>query len=109
MIEVRPFQGLRPNLDSIEQLISPPYDVVDQSNAQKFLKGNPLSFLRVIRPDLEALELSSPSRQDSLQQEPSEQIFPKGEEIYFRARSNLKKLIDNKALLLEKEPLFLYL
>ncbi len=91
MIKARPFQGLRPSLDSIEQLISPPYDVVDQRDVQRFLQGNPLSFLRVIRSDLE-----SPNQQNSLN----------GEEVYFRARKNLKKLIDDKALLLEKEPCF---
>src|SRR5437870_538219 len=48
---IRPFRALRPAADKAEQVASVPYDVVYESEVRSEVGRNPLSFLRVTRPE----------------------------------------------------------
>ena len=49
MAEVRPFKALTPTPSSVEDVIAPPYDVVNRNEAAELAADNPLSFLRISR------------------------------------------------------------
>ncbi|MDD2404081.1 MAG: DUF1015 family protein [Victivallaceae bacterium] len=53
MASVLPFNGLLPQPQKIAQVAAVPYDVVNSEEAAELAKGNPLSFLRVSRPEIE--------------------------------------------------------
>ena len=47
------FHGMMPPQDKAAQVAAVPYDVVNSEEAAELAKGNPLSFLRVSRPEIE--------------------------------------------------------
>ena len=47
------FRALRPVPKSAAAVASVPYDVVNTEEARALAEGNPLSFLRVSRPELD--------------------------------------------------------
>ena len=53
MATVRPFRALRPRPGDAARVAAVPYDVVTTQEAREQAAGNPLSFLRVSRPELE--------------------------------------------------------
>ena len=53
MASVRPFAALRPHPDHAEAVASVPYDVVSAEEAAELAAGNPLSFLHVVRPEID--------------------------------------------------------
>lgn len=53
MAVIRPFRALRPRADICQQVASVPYDVIDVPEARALARGNPLSFLHVIRPEID--------------------------------------------------------
>ncbi|TSA29445.1 MAG: DUF1015 domain-containing protein [Ignavibacteriales bacterium] len=53
MAVIRPFKAVRPNEKVAHLVASVPYDVVNREEAAKLAKGNPLSFLRVTRSEIE--------------------------------------------------------
>lgn len=53
MAHVRPFRGLRPNPDFVSQIASPPYDVLNSEEAREKAEGNPISFLHVVKPEID--------------------------------------------------------
>lgn len=93
LMKIYPFKALRPREEFVSKIASPPYDVIDTEGARKYAKGNPLSFLHVVRAEIdlpEGIDLYSP-------------------EVYKKAGENLKKLInDGYFLQEEREVLFLY-
>ena len=44
---VQPFRGLRPVLNKAEDVVAPPYDVLNTAEARERVKGHPLSFLHI--------------------------------------------------------------
>ncbi|NRA96361.1 MAG: DUF1015 family protein, partial [Planctomycetes bacterium] len=56
MAVLRPLQALRPPPDLAAQVASVPYDVVDTREARALADGNPLSFLHVVRPEIDLPE-----------------------------------------------------
>lgn len=52
-MRVQAFQGLVPPPDKAAQVASVPYDVVDRTEAAALAAGNPLSFLHVIRAEID--------------------------------------------------------
>jgi uncharacterized protein (DUF1015 family) len=71
LAELRPFRGLRPPKELAQQLVAPPYDVVNAEEARAYAKGNPRSFFRVSRP-----EIDLPPGTD----EHADQVYAKGRE-----------------------------
>jgi uncharacterized protein (DUF1015 family) len=53
MARLYPFRALRPKPEVAAQVAAVPYDVVSVDEARSLADGNPLSFLRVSRPELE--------------------------------------------------------
>ncbi|MFW5663476.1 MAG: DUF1015 domain-containing protein [bacterium] len=52
----RPFKGLRPPKEIAKDLASRPYDVLNSREAREEAEGNPYSFLRVVKPEIELPE-----------------------------------------------------
>ncbi len=53
MASVRPFRALRPVPADAERVASVPYDVVSAAEARDLARGNALSFLHVVRPEID--------------------------------------------------------
>jgi uncharacterized protein (DUF1015 family) len=56
MAILKPFRGLRPPKDIVKDLASRPYDVLNSKEARAEAEGNPYSFLRVVKPEIELPE-----------------------------------------------------
>lgn len=52
-MKILPFQALRPPIDGVEDLASPPYDVINTAEARALAQGRPKSFLHIIRPEID--------------------------------------------------------
>ena len=61
MALVRPFPALRPAANVAEVVAAVPYDVVSTAEARVLAAGNPLSFLRVSRAEIEFNDETDPS------------------------------------------------
>jgi uncharacterized protein (DUF1015 family) len=53
VVDVRPFRALRPAAGRESRVVSPPYDVVDVEEARAYAAGDPDSFLRISRPEID--------------------------------------------------------
>lgn len=82
MSAIRPFRALRPAPEKAKQVSSVPYDVVYESEAKSSVTDNPLSFLRITRPEAEEADCESLEK----------------------ARQNLKQFIDSGVLIEDPEP-----
>jgi uncharacterized protein (DUF1015 family) len=87
MATLKPFRALRPKPADAPHIAAVPYDVVSTDEARALAEGNPLSFLRVSRPELEL-----PAGTD-----------PYADAVYQRAGKNFAAL-RGQALELEDEP-----
>ncbi|MEQ8819064.1 MAG: DUF1015 family protein [Sumerlaeia bacterium] len=90
MATLKPFRALRPDPAKAQQICTPPYDVMSADEARVMAEGNPLSFLRVTRPEIEMPEGADAH----------------SDEAYELAARNLKELIANGALLREEKPCY---
>ena len=88
MAIIKPFRALRPTSEQAKLVSCVPYDVIYESEVRRFTETNPLSFLRVTRPEAEFPEDSNP---------PVEQVLA-------RAKENLQKFIDDEIFAAEAEP-----
>ncbi|MEX0326002.1 MAG: DUF1015 family protein, partial [Puniceicoccaceae bacterium] len=59
-MRIRSFQGLRPSQESVNNVVSLPYDVVSTEEARQLAGGNPLSFLHVVRAEIDFPEGTDP-------------------------------------------------
>ena len=92
-MKIRPFNGLRPKEGLAKDIASLPYDVVDFKQACEQAEGKPLSFMRVVRSELELPEGTDPY----------------SDQVYEHAYENFKKLVDNSYLVREGEKvMYLY-
>jgi len=87
MATLYPFRALRPKPSEAARIAAVPYDVVSTDEARALAEGNPLSFLRVSRAELEL-----PAGTD-----------PYSDAVYQRAVENFKTL-KQRALVIEDEP-----
>lgn len=93
VMRIRAFQGLRPNPDNAATVASLPYDVVNTAEARELAKGNPHSFLHVVRA-----EIDLPDGTD-----------PYDASVYAKAKENLLGLESSGVLERESEPcLYIY-
>jgi uncharacterized protein (DUF1015 family) len=88
MASIRPFRALRPAPDAAPAVSSVPYDVVSTEEARKLASGNPLSFLRVTRS-----EIDLPDGAD-----------PYSPAVYEKARENLAALRARAPLVIDEVP-----
>ena len=93
MATIKPFKGVRPPKDLVEQVASRPYDVLNSEEARKEAEGNEKSLYHIIRPEID---------------------FPVGTdehapEVYLKAAENFKKFQDNGWLVQDsKECYYVY-
>ncbi|MCK4881292.1 MAG: DUF1015 domain-containing protein [Bacteroidales bacterium] len=77
MAKLHAFRGFRPEKEYVNEVASRPYDVLSSSEAREEVKGNPWSFLHVVKPEVdlpEGTDLHS-------------------EVVYNKGKDNLQKLI----------------
>lgn len=53
MARVKPFRGIRPPKQFIEEVASRPYDVLNSEEARKEAEGNPKSLYHIIKPEID--------------------------------------------------------
>lgn len=50
---ITPFAGLRPKQECAEDVVAPPYDVLNTEEARERVKGRPRSFLHISKPEID--------------------------------------------------------
>jgi len=53
MANIKPFKGYSPAPQYAEKVASPPYDVLSSEEARKMGEGNPKTFLRVVKSEID--------------------------------------------------------
>lgn len=84
---VQPFRGLRPVADKATDVVAPPYDVLNTAEARERVKGHPLSFLHISKPEIDLPEGTDPY----------------AAEVYAKGAGNLQKLISDKVLMRDEK------
>ncbi len=90
MATVKPFKGLRPVKEMVEKVASNPYDVINSEEAREEVKGQPNSFLHVVKSEVD-LDVNV-------------DLYSK--EVYEKARDNLNSLVDQNILFRDQEDRF---
>lgn len=90
MAVIRPFRGYRPRPDVVQRVASPPYDVLSSEEARVAAEGNPLSFLHVVKAEIDL--------------DPSVDVH--SDEVYRKGSENLQRLISQEHLLQDETPCF---
>ena len=90
MSTFRPFKGIRPVPEKAKAVASRPYDVLNSEEAREEAAGNPVSFLHVVKP-----EIDLPVDTD-LYSEP----------VYQMAVSNFSKMVDSGVFMEDETPCF---
>lgn len=93
MAIIKAFRGYRPQKELVSQIACRPYDVLSSEEAAIEAKGNPWSFYRVIKS-----EIDLPSDTDHY-----------SDVVYYKAKSNLQEMIDQKIIFQDTVPsLYIY-
>ncbi len=92
MVTIRAFKGMRPKKEFAEKVASFPYDVINSDEARELAKGNPISFLHVVKP-----EIDLPREVDLYD-----------DKVYAKGAENFKKMINSQVLIQDEKP-FLYI
>ncbi len=90
MAIIQPFAALRPRADLAGRVCELPYDVLSSAEARVVAAGNPLSFLRVSKPEIDlpaGADLYSP-------------------EVYAKGRENFGRLVAEGVLTQDSQPGF---
>ncbi len=74
---IKPFRGLRPAAGRADDVVAPPYDVVDRAEAKALVEGRPWSFLHVSRPEIDLADT----------------VDPYDSSVYAKGRENLDRMI----------------
>lgn len=57
MAIIKPFKGIRPPQDLVEQVASRPYDVLNSEEARAEAEGNEKSLYHIIKPEIDFLSV----------------------------------------------------
>lgn len=90
MAVIKPLKAYRPIPDLVDKVVSLPYDVLDSEEARETVKGNPYSFLHVIKAEIDL--------------EPSVNVYDS--QVYEKARDNLNSMIAGGVFIQDKKPQF---
>ncbi len=85
-----PIYGIRPAKGKAQEIIAPPYDVLDSEEARELAKGKPLSFLHVSKAEIDL--------------PPGTDVH--SEAVYLKAAENFNKMLGSGVLVREKKPCF---
>lgn len=80
---IRPFAGLRPVPERAEEVVAPPYDVLNSAEARERAKGKPWSFLHISKAEIDLPEDTDPY-------DPA---------VYAKSAENLQKMLDEGILI----------
>ncbi|MBN1253443.1 MAG: DUF1015 domain-containing protein [Bacteroidales bacterium] len=86
----RPFKGYRPKKENVNKVASRPYDVLNSDEARIEVKGNPYSFLHVVKPEVD-LDVN---------------VDLHSQIVYDKAKSNLQKLISDGMFIKDEKPFY---
>ncbi len=89
-MKIRPFRGLRPRKEFVEEVAVKPYDVVDEDEVRRTVSKKPRSFFRVTRPEVNF----------------QEKVDTKSEEVLRSARKALEDLIESGVMFQDEEERF---
>ena len=56
MVKIRPFKGIRPPKELVEEVASRPYDVLNSEEARAEAAGNEKSLYHIIKPEIDCPE-----------------------------------------------------
>ena len=79
MAIIHPFKGWLPKPEHVDEIASPPYDVINTGEAAELAVGKPNSFLHVIRPEIDL----------------SDDISIYDDKVYKKGAENLKQLLQS--------------
>jgi len=85
-----PIFGIRPAPGKAQEIIAPPYDVLDSDEAREMAKGKPNSFLHVSKAEIDL--------------PPGTDVHD--ESVYKKAAENFEGMLKNGLLIREKKPCF---
>ncbi len=92
-MNIKPFKGLRPVKEKAKLVASRPYDVLNSDEAREEAKGNPYSFLNVVKP-----EITLPEETDHY-----------SPAVYQAGKDNFEKLVKEGVFFQDKEDcLYIY-
>lgn len=92
-MKIKPFKGFRPVEEKVKAVASRPYDVLNSEEALEEAKGNPWSFLNVVKP-----EITLPPETDHYSMA-----------VYEAGRNNFNKLVKDGVFIQDKEEcLYIY-
>ncbi|MCK4524606.1 DUF1015 domain-containing protein, partial [candidate division WOR-3 bacterium] len=93
MAIIKAFKGIRPIKDKVAEIASPPYDVMNSQEARVFVENNPISFLHVVKPEVDL----------------PEDINIYDDQVYQKGRENFDKLINDGNLIQDRiKALYIY-
>ncbi len=87
---VKPFAAVRPAPETVADTVAPPYDVVNREEAKSLAEGNPRSFLRISRPEIEF----------------DDSVSPYSDEVYQRGVENFRNMIAKGILVQDAQPAY---
>ncbi len=85
---IKAFTGLRPVAGRADDVVAPPYDVMNETEARAMVEGRPWSFLHISRPEVDLPEGTDPY----------------APEVYAKGRSNLDFMVNEGVLVREARP-----
>ena len=93
MARIEPFRGLRPGKKFVDEVVSPPYDVLTSKEAKELAKGKEYSFLHIVKPEIDL----------------ADEVNVYSDIVYEKAKKNFNKFIKDKILFQdEKKCFYLY-
>jgi uncharacterized protein (DUF1015 family) len=93
MATIRPFKAFRPKPEFAGEVASRPYDVLNSDEARQEVKGHPLSFLHIGKPEVDL----------------DPQIDLHDKQVYEKGKANLQQLISQGVLVEDSTPsLYVY-
>ncbi len=87
---ITPFRGLRPCAGHADDVLAPPYDVLNTAEARERTEGKPWSFLHISKPEIDLPEGTDPYSY----------------EVYAKAAENLQVMIKEGLLTQEDKPCY---
>jgi len=87
---IKPFAGLRPVPERAEEVVAPPYDVLNSAEARERAEGRPWSFLHISKAEIDLPEGTDPY-------DPS---------VYAKSAENLQKMLQEGILIREEKPCY---
>ncbi len=87
---IKPFRGLRPADGRAPDVVAPPYDVVDRSEAKALATDRPWSFLHISRPEIDL----------------ADDVDAYDARVYAKGRENLDRMVAEGVLVRDATPAY---